>query len=133
MMHRLRRQINGTLCSIKISTKIMKQVISIFFFIVLNSCITYAQSDTVKARYNGSDYRYQLQTNYPDYAMEHGISGVVEYKFHIDSLGCIDSLIITASPHKVLSKEIRKEILSVKCKWTPHNAWIIDKRDFVLR
>ena len=108
-------------------SRFMKQIINVLLFILLSSNISYSQNDTIRAYHKGEDYRPQLKVKYPGYAIEHEISGVVEYKFHINMNGCLDSLLIINSPHEVLSREVKRVILSLKCDWTPPNSWIFDQ------
>jgi TonB family protein len=105
----------------------MKQIINVLLFILLSSNISYSQNDTIRAYHKGEDYRLKLKFEYPGYAIEQGISGVVEYKFHISANGCLDSLLIINSPHEVLSREVKRAILSLKCDWAPPNSWIFDQ------
>ena len=109
----------------------MKHIRYIFLLVFCTSSIAYSQCDTIKAIYKGESYQKQLEIKYPGYAIEHEISGVVEYKFYIDSNGCLDSLFIINSPHEILSEEVKRAISTLKCNWTPHNSWIFDKFDFV--
>jgi len=111
----------------------MKQIINVLLFILLSSNISYSQNDSIRACNKGEDYRLKLMVKYPAYAIEHEISGVVEYKFHISMKGCLDSLLIINSPHEVLSREVKRVILSLKCDWTPPNSWIFDKFIFNLQ
>ncbi len=105
----------------------MKQIFNVLLFILLSSNISYSQNDTIRAYHKGEDFRPQLKVKYPVYAIEHEISGVVEYKFHISMNGCLDSLLIINSPDEVLSREVKRVILSLKCDWTPTNSWIFDQ------
>lgn len=109
----------------------MKHILNIFLFVVCTTSIAHSQSDTIKAIYKGESYKIRLEITYPGYAIEHEISGVVEYRFHIDNNGCLDSILIINSPHESLSNEVKRAIFSLKCDWSPYNSWINDKFNFV--
>jgi outer membrane biosynthesis protein TonB len=110
----------------------MKTIINIFFLVFICSRLLHSQNDTIPILYQGRNYQEQLQLVYPTFAAEYAIQGEVNYKFHINDNGCIDSLVIISSPHKVLSEEVKRSINLLKCGWSKNDTWITDKILFQL-
>ncbi len=108
----------------------MKQVLLSLIVALSVSLSVYSQNDTIKAFYKGEDYLQLIKLDYPQYAVEMEIFGEVNFKFHIDKVGCLDSIVIISSPHDVLSKEVKRSLSTLKCDWTPHNSWICDRFNF---
>ena len=72
---------------------------------------TFGQMDTIapklKKNKNYMNFVYK-NLKYPIIALENGIQGRVDFSFQITSEGCIDSMKIVNTPHKLLSREVIK-------------------------
>lgn len=105
----------------------MKPLMCTLFIIFFFFEFAQSQSDTIQILYKGEEYYKLLNVVYPPYAIDFEIQGTVVYKIHINKDGCLDSLLITDSPHMVLSDEIKRAYASLKCDWNPVDLWIEQK------
>ena len=100
----------------------MRNKIVILIFIVTRFVNSFSQNDTTNALFlKSDDFRNTVMKylKYPELAAENGIQGKVVLNFRVNSIGCIDSIIVVESPDITLSRATIEALNKVKCDWTP--------------